>query len=450
MRGLNAVAGLCVVLWLVTGCDDALSAQLVTPNYVEPCKYTACSDHGLCVASDAGTPQCLCEPGYTHDDCSRCEDAFHRDSLARCVPDVRCADQTVDPCAPGGSCVDRDGTLACTCEEGYAGPRCNVCAERYARDEALGCLPVPFTMPTAGSGGVGGSGGVSECDPGYGGPGCMLCATGFHRVGTACVIDEACRVGFCPHHASCEIVDGLAQCVCDAGYVGPSCSECADGHHADGDDCLLDETCTDDSCPDNASCEVLNGAVRCTCNADWEGDDCSLCRPERTKTLDFASMVGFPSDENTCYAPFGYPGSPYNAYQTSDHALRSEEGYAPYRLCAPSTYNGFSTRHVELSTSTTRAAEIELSEPAVAIRFDVGVRLSPLSLDVHAGSMQSGALVFRTLPGAAIALAPQSNRSVALENLEPPARVIRFVPNNGHAQVVSLDNIVSHHGSCAP
>lgn len=455
MRQLIAIAWLGLVVATLFGCDDALSAQLIAPSYVEPCKYTDCSGHGQCIATDAGAPQCLCELGYTSEACARCEANYHRDANGRCMPNVTCAGQTSDPCAPAGTCIDRDGTLACSCAEGYAGPRCNVCAERYARDEALGCLPIPFS-PTGGSGGVGGMGGAGgstqACDVGYGGPGCMLCATGFHRVGTGCVVDETCRVGLCPDHAQCQIVDGLAQCVCDFGYAGANCRACVDGYHAVGDDCVIDEVCDDDSCPDNARCEVVSGVVQCTCNASWEGEECDLCRPGRTQTLDFAPTLGFPSDTNTCYAPFGYPGSPYNAYQTSSHTLRSEGGYAPYRLCAPSTYNGFTTRHIELSTSTTteRWAEIEFSEPAVAVSFDVGVRLSTLALNVQAGSMQSGTLVYRALTNVTIDLAPQSNGSIALDNLNPPASVIRFVPKNGHAQVISFDNIVSHHGACTP
>lgn len=449
MRQLSFIAWMSLALLTAIGCDDAPSARMITPSYLEPCKYIDCSGHGQCIVTDADAPQCLCDLGYTTESCARCEDGYHRDAAGRCMSNVPCAGQVSDPCGPGGSCVDRDGILACACEEGYAGPRCNVCAERYARDEAVGCLPIPFSLPTGGSGGTGGAP-TQECEPGFDGPGCMLCATGFHRVGTACVVDEACRVGLCPDHSACEVVDGVAQCVCDPGHVGGSCGECGEGYHAVGDVCEIDEVCDDDSCPDNASCEVVGGMVRCTCKAGWEGADCNLCRPGRTKTLDFASMVGFPSDINTCYAPFGYPGSPYNAYQTADHALRSEEGYAPYRLCAPSTYNGFTTRHIELSASTTQAAEIEFSEPAVAVTFDFGVRLSPLAMNMLAGSLVSGTMVYRPLTSVTIDLAPQSNGSMALENLSPPASVIRFVPKNGQAQVISLDNIVSHHGECPP
>lgn len=429
LRALSSALAMCCAL--LSACESAPTPRFVEPLYREPCRHVTCSGAGECVTGDAQalattqTPTCLCDVGYRFDDCSRCEIGFHRDALNRCVTDVRCADQVDDPCAPGGECIDVDSVISCSCDEGYAGPRCNVCADRYARDDYDRCLPIAWVPPLT----DGGEPPVQACDTGYEGPGCMLCATGFHRSGADCVRDQVCAATTCPEHAACMLVDGQAMCVCDDGYDGARCIACAPGFHERDDECVVDEVCGEDSCSEHATCAVVEGEITCTCRQGWQGAQCELCRPGQMQTMDFAPHAGWPMEQDTCYA---------RAELFTTHAiLRSQRGDTVVRLCAPSLTNGFTTRHVELAASPTRAAEVELLEPAVAISFDYATRLQPLSLNVSA----DGVIVDD------ITLPAQSQGSMTLE-LDPPASVIGFISRNQYAQVISLDNIVSHYGQC--
>jgi len=113
---------------------------VIDPVFVEACRFSDCSGNGQCSAQRDGTPLCLCEVGYGGPQCDGCEAGFHRDSKQRCAPDRRCAEQTTNPCGLYGSCADQEGVIACHCDPGYEGPRCNLCANGYGRDAYGECL----------------------------------------------------------------------------------------------------------------------------------------------------------------------------------------------------------------------------------------------------------------------------------------------------------------------
>eukprot|EP00058_Branchiostoma_floridae_P023774 XP_002609264.1 hypothetical protein BRAFLDRAFT_124749 [Branchiostoma floridae] len=117
-----------------------------------------CKDRGDCVNG-----VCVCKPGFTGADCS----------LRACVPD----------CGDRGRCVDG----VCQCEPGYEGP---TCTSRSCPGNCMGrgvCVD-----------------GVCQCEPGFTGPDCSS---------TSCPNDCFGR-GVC--------VDGVCQC--EPGFVGEDCS----------------------------------------------------------------------------------------------------------------------------------------------------------------------------------------------------------------------------------
>ncbi|XP_078605593.1 usherin-like isoform X2 [Branchiostoma floridae x Branchiostoma japonicum] len=117
-----------------------------------------CKDRGDCVNG-----VCVCKPGFTGADCS----------LRACVPD----------CGDRGRCVDG----VCQCEPGYEGP---TCTSRSCPGNCMGrgvCVD-----------------GVCQCEPGFTGPDCSS---------TSCPNNCFGR-GVC--------VDGVCQC--EPGFVGEDCS----------------------------------------------------------------------------------------------------------------------------------------------------------------------------------------------------------------------------------
>jgi len=325
---------------VLCGCDDALRPQIVDPIYEEPCRYTDCSGHGECVTADAGAPLCLCDVGYDTESCSRCEPGFHRDASERCIPDRRCAEQTSDPCAPGGECGDVDGVIECLCAAAYAGPRCTLCASGYARDPLLGCVIAACPMNDAGDASA-------------------------------------------PTDAS----DAL---------------DASDAAHASDAADALDAVAPIDAAP---------------------------CRDGETQTMDFAPQGDWPLEINTCRAT-----AEFSDAQT---ILRSEQGDVAALMCADTNFNGFTTRHVQLSAAPTRAAEIELPAAVASISFDYASRLQPLSLTVLADGREVGTIELAAVSHATLTLA-----------LDPPATTIGFRSRTVYAQGISLDNLVWQFGEC--
>lgn len=88
-----------------------------------------------------------------------------------------------------------------------------------------------------------GAGDQPECD----------CEQGYHAVGLECVVDETCSGVQCDGRCRlCEVIEGLAECVCPDGFA------------FDGNDCR----------PSPDPCDQV------TCNAGWS------CIPEHHCTID--------------------------------------------------------------------------------------------------------------------------------------------------------------------
>ncbi|MDH5674540.1 MAG: hypothetical protein OEZ06_20605 [Myxococcales bacterium] len=95
---------------------------------------------------------------------------------------------------------------------------------------------------------------------------------------------DPCAALSCGDHGSCEVVDGGAICICDAGYDG------------DGQSCEDIDECSGSShdCHDDASCENTDGGFTCSCDVGYEGDGKSCnanpCEP-RANPCDAATTT---------------------------------------------------------------------------------------------------------------------------------------------------------------
>lgn len=281
----------CVVL--VACAAEPTPSEFVSPVFGNGCALTECGPHGLCVESPDGTPKCECEVGYAGVACEGCETGFHRDFHDRCLADETCAQQPADPCGEHGMCLDQEGVISCACDNGYEGPRCNLCAQEFARDELGLCLPL-FV----------GSGGMSapppeECELGYTGVDCSACADGYHASGELCEVDQVCMPNSCPPSSSCSIVAHEIACQCDFGYLAPTCSRCADGYVLVGDTCEPEASC-DDACPAHASCSVVLGDAVCQCDAAYVGENCELCASGYHLASDGSCVIDETCGDGSC------------------------------------------------------------------------------------------------------------------------------------------------------
>lgn len=134
-------------VWLMVGCGEDVpeKARFILPEYGDACEGYNCSDVGECVWADGGAPYCECITGYMGAHCESCDAGFHRDAAWHCVPDRRCDDQPHNPCGEHGDCTDDDGVIACSCEQGYQGVRCNQCASGYVSNDKSECLKMKGT-----------------------------------------------------------------------------------------------------------------------------------------------------------------------------------------------------------------------------------------------------------------------------------------------------------------
>jgi subtilisin-like proprotein convertase family protein len=328
--------------------DDAGDCVEDTQCAARTCANGTCEDA-------SGVPVCSCSGGWSGEHCDECGDGHHQDG-SECVEDETCA---LDSCSANAECDDTTGAIVCECLDGFTGDDCEECLAPLVMDETgacvedvtecelglslneagectlacddestvvdtagvdpatlpvpdgyellppstivfpdgstlevrsvgtLVCLPLGFTCdqfdPCGGNAAVG----VCEdqsglpacvCNTGYAGLVCTECAPGYHADGEECVIDATCPATPCTGRGTCDDSSGEALCTCEAGYEGAACEACVSGYHSmDDGSCALDEVCVDGVCGDHGSCQVTAGVAGCNCFVGYTGEDCSTC-----------------------------------------------------------------------------------------------------------------------------------------------------------------------------
>ena len=103
----------------------------------DPCEELACTYGSCAVAITA--PTCSCDQGYAGRRCDECAVGFHPLSDGACAADEHCTEAS---CSAHATCDDQTGSPVCTCETGYAGRRCEGCAAGHYRHHPSGsCKP---------------------------------------------------------------------------------------------------------------------------------------------------------------------------------------------------------------------------------------------------------------------------------------------------------------------
>ena len=184
--------------WAGTLCDTCASGyHLEGDNCVldTTCEADSCNYHGTCDDS-TGVVVCTCDTGYVGDTCDQCDTGYQdNDSNGTCLPD--CANSGLD-CGNHGTCDDLSGTAVCVCDTGYTGNDCSQCDTGYQDNDGNDtCLPNCTTAnldcnQVVSGGDCDDSSGTAQCvcNAGYVGADCKTCDTGYHEEQGACVPDD--------------------------------------------------------------------------------------------------------------------------------------------------------------------------------------------------------------------------------------------------------------------
>ena len=202
-------------------------------------------------------------------------------------------------CSGHASSVSGDvvAGCACSCNEGYAGAKCDQCAANY--ENYPSCTEITCTVYDNCHGhatsvsGTPSTGCICECGTGFSGEHCNMCAAGYENYPTCSAI--ACSVSAdCSGHANSVtgIVYSGCECACSLGFTGAACERCDvnyEGYPA----------CTPIACTSRVNCnghassvsgDLVSGCA-CTCATGFTGATCNQCAFNYEKYPDCSLIV---------------------------------------------------------------------------------------------------------------------------------------------------------------
>ncbi|XP_077296582.1 laminin subunit beta-1 [Arctopsyche grandis] len=263
-------------------CDECQPGYWNFPN----CQQCEC--HGHADECDPKTGACTdCRDYSFGHRCDRCMEGYYGDPrLGYDIPCRACpCPGTLDSMHSFAPRCDLDPMtkdVICECQKGYAGSRCDVCADNYfghpekpgGSCEECNCSKnVDVTKP-------------GNCNPHTGkclqclyhtdGDSCEMCQAGYfgdaeERTCTECVCE---LLGTNSTKGPCDRITG--QCSCYKNVIGQSCDGCIENHWrlASGEGC---DPCECDSIGSvSEQCNVYDG--QCNCKSGFGGRQCNQCQ----------------------------------------------------------------------------------------------------------------------------------------------------------------------------
>lgn len=280
----SSLGGQCTCKPNVAGrrCDHcALGTYGFGPSGCRPCD---CNSVGsLDNFCDSHSGQCKCRPNTYGRQCDECQPGFWN------YPDCQRCDCNghADTCdSRTGYCID--------CKDFTAGPKCDRCENGYYGDPRIGigipCRPCP--CPGTAESGLSHAqtceldprtqNVICLCDVGYAGERCDRCANNYY--GDPTVPGGECRKCECNNNID-ETVPGncdsrTGECLqCLYNSMGPHCEFCIPGYYGDATrqqclECVCNVLGTNDP---NGHCDSTTG--QCPCFPNVIGISCDRCAP---------------------------------------------------------------------------------------------------------------------------------------------------------------------------
>ncbi|XP_065195245.1 uncharacterized protein LOC135826568 [Sycon ciliatum] len=224
-------------------CSRGWTGENCTDPVLSVCSVHGCSENRVC---DRSAENCVCKAGHIGPNCVKTA-AGSNECLSA-------------PCSNGAACIDTRDGYTCKCLNGYYGSRCDACPQTCTQNkercgsngrcETVHCprfnnLRLSDSIPVAENEH---NGTRCICDDGYYGE---YCQYQLHQCG---------EVDACENGGTCKIRYGaegpFAQCMCELGWSGTTCSECTKK-------CIhgnVDKLCR-----------------MCMCKSGWEGESCDEC-----------------------------------------------------------------------------------------------------------------------------------------------------------------------------
>ncbi|OWF52623.1 Fibropellin-1 [Mizuhopecten yessoensis] len=270
------------------------------------CAGIQCSNGGTCVAFGSVRKQCLCQPGYTGENC-----------------EININECTLNPqgCLYNGTCSDGVNAYSCQCRPGFSGNRCHVrnnfcstdpcadaeCYNDYDNYKSVCVCHDGFEVQDAGNGKCTSTVkcplGNAFCNNGSCNNDKCFCLNGY--TGSRCQHDFTdCTMNSCKNGGTCVDKHSGFDCMCMSGYTGNDCSvninDClgqCQGEHVistsvgcmdkvndfmcnceagwTGKNCTenIDE-CASYPCRHGASCTDGDNTYTCNCTIGWTGQNC--------------------------------------------------------------------------------------------------------------------------------------------------------------------------------
>ncbi|XP_065087000.1 laminin subunit beta-1 isoform X1 [Ochlerotatus camptorhynchus] len=262
-------------------CDQCQPGFWNFPN----CQMCECNGHTPTCNSKTG--ECVQCQDFTYGwRCDRCLEGYYGNPLLGseigCRP-CRCPDTIASGHSYANECVldPKANDVICLCDQGYAGAKCDVCADNYYGNPER---PGGICQPCDCSNNVD-LNQQGNCDPKSGqcvqclydteGDHCEFCRDGYY--GNA--LEQDCRSCDCNVLGTNQTVQHCdrftGQCPCLANVRGQYCDECIENHWkiASGEGC---EACNCDSVGSvNEQCNPYDG--QCTCKQGFGGRQCNQC-----------------------------------------------------------------------------------------------------------------------------------------------------------------------------
>ncbi|XP_034530059.1 stabilin-2 [Notolabrus celidotus] len=331
------------------GCQRDMEVKICCPGFWGPdcieCPDRAdkpCSDRGTCSDGLGGNGTCSCQEGFAGTACELCAPGRYGPSC-----------KSVCSCVHGLCDSGLTGSGSCLCFSGYKGPNCD---QELPECSALGCQQNSRCMEDALTGQL-----MCQCMPGY------------QKSGDKCLSINPCLQRVCHVQASC-VHSGPNQhlCACNEGYSGDGqvcmaidpcqtkeggCSaestrcvydgpgkshcECLPGfEHLNEGGCSVKEACQRDSCHEHANCTTVGpGRFECTCLEGYYGNG-KMCYGNIIQRLN--SLNTDPTGE--------WRGQLSNAIELFSSVSWPLQNLGPFTLFVP-TNKGFRGTSVKTLTS---------------------------------------------------------------------------------------------------